>query len=208
MPTKPGFSPDLASSSKAAGVSARKLPKEGSRSDGPYERNSRTRERNRSGLLRWSQCVSPCQTSTVAESDPRYESGGRVADVGCGADGRMIALGQKYPNSSFAGYDTSEHALKRRTARRFEKNRRPTALGNFLSEMPVAQWLFRRNGERLGEWLSVEPGRRFILKLLSRFLWNRRRRVILTDTPDLSGRRFYSKRRETASFTHCQCIRP
>lgn len=41
----------------------------------------------------------------------KLESGAKVADIGCGAGGRMIALGEKHPASSFHGYDTSVHAL-------------------------------------------------------------------------------------------------
>jgi ubiquinone/menaquinone biosynthesis C-methylase UbiE len=41
----------------------------------------------------------------------RLEAGAKVADIGCGAGGRMIALAQRYPNSAFHRYDISEHAL-------------------------------------------------------------------------------------------------
>jgi ubiquinone/menaquinone biosynthesis C-methylase UbiE len=42
---------------------------------------------------------------------PKLEAGARVADIGCGAGGRLIALAARYPNSTFRGYDISEHAL-------------------------------------------------------------------------------------------------
>ena len=41
----------------------------------------------------------------------KLERGARVADIGCGAGGRLIALAQRYPNSDFHGYDISEVAL-------------------------------------------------------------------------------------------------
>ena len=42
---------------------------------------------------------------------PKLEAGAKVADVGCGAGGRLIALAERYPTSDFHGYDISEHAL-------------------------------------------------------------------------------------------------
>lgn len=41
----------------------------------------------------------------------KLASGARVADIGCGAGGRLIALAAKYPKSQFHGYDISEAAL-------------------------------------------------------------------------------------------------
>ena len=41
----------------------------------------------------------------------KLEAGGKVADIGCGAGGRLIAAAQLYPHSSFHGYDISEIAL-------------------------------------------------------------------------------------------------
>ncbi len=41
----------------------------------------------------------------------KLHSGATVADIGCGAGGRLIALAAKYPQSQFHGYDISEAAL-------------------------------------------------------------------------------------------------
>ena len=43
----------------------------------------------------------------------KLESGARVADIGCGAGGLSLLLGRTYPNSTFVGYDISQHALDR-----------------------------------------------------------------------------------------------
>ncbi len=49
----------------------------------------------------------PSLDGTVA----KLNSGATVADIGCGAGGRIIALAAKYPLSRFHGYDISEAAL-------------------------------------------------------------------------------------------------
>ena len=41
----------------------------------------------------------------------RLEEGARVADVGCGAATATVAMAEAFPNSTFVGYDTSQHAL-------------------------------------------------------------------------------------------------
>jgi ubiquinone/menaquinone biosynthesis C-methylase UbiE len=41
----------------------------------------------------------------------KLTAGAKVADIGCGAGGRLIALAAKYPKSTFHGYDISEVAL-------------------------------------------------------------------------------------------------
>lgn len=41
----------------------------------------------------------------------KLTTGATVADIGCGAGGRLIALAAKYPQSKFHGYDISEAAL-------------------------------------------------------------------------------------------------
>lgn len=41
----------------------------------------------------------------------RLESGIDVLDVGCGSGQAMIAMAERYPNSSFAGYDFSEEGI-------------------------------------------------------------------------------------------------
>lgn len=43
----------------------------------------------------------------------KLENGARVADIGCGAGGLSLLLGRTFPNSSFIGYDISQHALDR-----------------------------------------------------------------------------------------------
>ena len=41
----------------------------------------------------------------------KLESGAKVADIGCGAGGRLIAAAERFPRSEFHGYDISEVAL-------------------------------------------------------------------------------------------------
>jgi len=53
----------------------------------------------------------------------RLENGARVADIGCGAGGAAIQMAERFPRSSFVGYDISRHAL----ARAAEKLSRSTA---------------------------------------------------------------------------------
>lgn len=43
----------------------------------------------------------------------RLERGGRAVDVGCGAGTALVALAERFPASSFDGYDPSEHAIAR-----------------------------------------------------------------------------------------------
>ncbi len=43
----------------------------------------------------------------------KLEQGAMVADVGCGAGRAAIVMAESFPNSTFVGYDTSEHALQR-----------------------------------------------------------------------------------------------
>ncbi len=43
----------------------------------------------------------------------RLHAGIQVADVGCGAGRAIIVMAENFPNSTFVGYDTSEHALER-----------------------------------------------------------------------------------------------
>ncbi len=42
----------------------------------------------------------------------KLENGAHVADVGCGAGARLVALAERYPRSTFHGYDISEFALE------------------------------------------------------------------------------------------------
>lgn len=50
----------------------------------------------------------------------RLQSGISVADIGCGAGGAVLMMAAEYPNSSFVGYDISQHALERAEQRRAE----------------------------------------------------------------------------------------
>jgi SAM-dependent methyltransferase len=43
----------------------------------------------------------------------RLRSGAAVADIGCGAGGAVLLMGNEFPASRFAGYDISQHALIR-----------------------------------------------------------------------------------------------
>jgi SAM-dependent methyltransferase len=73
---------------------------------------------NRANLLRK---VLPAMDGVV----DRLRSGARVADVGCGAGGAVILMAEAFPESTFVGYDISQHALDRANARRAE-----SGLGN------------------------------------------------------------------------------
>lgn len=43
----------------------------------------------------------------------RLRRGAAVADVGCGAGGAVLLMAEAFPNSTFVGYDISQHALDR-----------------------------------------------------------------------------------------------
>ncbi len=43
----------------------------------------------------------------------RLEAGITVADVGCGAGGAVLMMAERFPNSTFVGYDISRRALER-----------------------------------------------------------------------------------------------
>ncbi len=43
----------------------------------------------------------------------RLEAGASVVDVGCGAGVALVAMAERFPASSFAGYDPSQHAISR-----------------------------------------------------------------------------------------------
>jgi ubiquinone/menaquinone biosynthesis C-methylase UbiE len=47
----------------------------------------------------------------------KLEAGGRAADIGCGSGARTLAMARAFPNASWAGYDSSEHALARSRAK-------------------------------------------------------------------------------------------
>jgi 2-polyprenyl-3-methyl-5-hydroxy-6-metoxy-1,4-benzoquinol methylase len=52
----------------------------------------------------------------------RLEAGITVADIGCGAGGAVLLMAAAFPNSTFVGYDISQHALDRAEHRRREDN--------------------------------------------------------------------------------------
>ena len=43
----------------------------------------------------------------------RLSEGATVVDVGCGAGGAVMLMAEAFPNSTFVGYDISQHALER-----------------------------------------------------------------------------------------------
>ncbi len=43
----------------------------------------------------------------------RMRAGASVVDIGCGAGGAVILMAEAFPNSTFVGYDISQHALDR-----------------------------------------------------------------------------------------------
>ena len=43
----------------------------------------------------------------------RLDAGARAADVGCGAGMAVLLMAERFPNSTFHGYDISQHALER-----------------------------------------------------------------------------------------------
>ncbi len=47
----------------------------------------------------------------------RLERGARVIDIGCGAGGAVLMMAERFPNSTFVGYDISEWALERAAQR-------------------------------------------------------------------------------------------
>jgi 2-polyprenyl-3-methyl-5-hydroxy-6-metoxy-1,4-benzoquinol methylase len=49
--------------------------------------------------------------------EEKLRHGARVADIGCGAGGLSLLLGRTFPNSTFIGYDISQHALDRANER-------------------------------------------------------------------------------------------
>ncbi len=50
----------------------------------------------------------------------RLESGAKVIDIGCGAGGAVLMMAERFPNSTFVGYDISERALERAAERLVE----------------------------------------------------------------------------------------
>jgi 2-polyprenyl-3-methyl-5-hydroxy-6-metoxy-1,4-benzoquinol methylase len=43
----------------------------------------------------------------------RLETGANVIDIGCGSGGAVLMMAERFPKSTFVGYDISEHALER-----------------------------------------------------------------------------------------------
>jgi 2-polyprenyl-3-methyl-5-hydroxy-6-metoxy-1,4-benzoquinol methylase len=70
---------------------------------------------NRSHLI-------PTVLPLVGDGDlvERLRGGIRVADIGCGAGGAVLMMAEAFPNSTFVGYDISQHALDRAESRRAE----------------------------------------------------------------------------------------
>lgn len=52
----------------------------------------------------------------------RLEVGATVIDIGCGAGGAVLMMAERFPNSTFVGYDISEHALDRAAERLAESD--------------------------------------------------------------------------------------
>jgi SAM-dependent methyltransferase len=50
----------------------------------------------------------------------RLRSGARVADVGCGSGVAVLAMAEAFPESTFEGYDPSQHAIQRARANAVE----------------------------------------------------------------------------------------
>ncbi len=50
----------------------------------------------------------------------RLETGVSTIDIGCGAGGAVLMMADRFPHSTFAGYDISSHALERAESRRLE----------------------------------------------------------------------------------------
>ncbi|WP_394934185.1 methyltransferase domain-containing protein [uncultured Ilumatobacter sp.] len=50
----------------------------------------------------------------------RLHTGITVADIGCGAGGAVLMMAEAFPDSTFVGYDISQHALDRAESRRAE----------------------------------------------------------------------------------------
>ncbi len=48
---------------------------------------------------------------------PRLEAGARAADIGCGAGSLVLLMAQAFPRSNFHGYDISQYALARASAK-------------------------------------------------------------------------------------------
>lgn len=70
---------------------------------------------NRSHLI-------PTVLPLVGDGDlvERLRTGITVADIGCGAGGAVLMMAEAFPNSTFVGYDISQHALDRAESRRAE----------------------------------------------------------------------------------------
>lgn len=47
----------------------------------------------------------------------RLDAGAHVIDIGCGAGGAVLMMARRFPNSTFVGYDISDHALTRAAER-------------------------------------------------------------------------------------------
>ena len=62
----------------------------------------------------WSRAfLIPLVLPTISGLVERLEAGAKVADIGCGAGGAAIQMAERFPRSSFIGYDISRFALER-----------------------------------------------------------------------------------------------
>ena len=59
----------------------------------------------------------PYVVPALTGMEEKLRQGARVADIGCGAGGLSLLLGRTFPESTFIGYDISQHALDRANER-------------------------------------------------------------------------------------------
>lgn len=59
----------------------------------------------------------PTVLPAIAGLSERLHAGAHVIDIGCGAGGAVLMMAQEYPESTFVGYDISQHALDRANER-------------------------------------------------------------------------------------------
>jgi 2-polyprenyl-3-methyl-5-hydroxy-6-metoxy-1,4-benzoquinol methylase len=76
----------------------------------------------------------------------KLERGALVADIGCGSGVALLAMAEAYPNSTFHGFDPTQHATARATQAREEKGLRNVEI-------------FTQGGEELPH----EPGYDFVI---------------------------------------------
>ena len=74
----------------------------------------------------------------------KLEAGAQVVEIGCGAGGAVLMLGEAFPASQITGYDISRHALERATTRQ-----REAALDNVAFRDPAGAPVAGRSLHRL-----------------------------------------------------------